>query len=216
MQINIVKVEEKHSKDGTKAFYVLHDNTGAEITTYESGFKAGDVVEGEIKLKGKYVNLQPGWKLIESKPAPAPSPIPVPQPRESFKEDTQRQTSIENQVRAKIIADLWTTGTLDGNDILVKKLKLWLGSIVAMSDKTMEAFKSQAPSDAPQSKSSPIKQESSIVVPEGDKPPRFKDGNALVKAANKKMSLEKIYRDLKIEKPSDIVDIEAAAKVLGI
>src|SRR3990167_10613735 len=96
MQIKIVKVEPKKSKDGQKDYFILHTDKDAQISTFETGIKDGDVLDGEIELSGKYINLVKGFKIISSAPSGS-APAQVPQVERVFKADPERQWSIERQ-----------------------------------------------------------------------------------------------------------------------
>lgn len=66
-KITVVSSEIKHSKDGTKTFYVVTDNTGAEFSSFDASLatiKAGDIIECEITAKGNYININEGFKVI--------------------------------------------------------------------------------------------------------------------------------------------------------
>lgn len=58
---------------GEKKFYAIKDDKGGEFTTFDpsvSKLTPGSIIEAEIKVEGKYVNIQE-WKLIEAGPANA-------------------------------------------------------------------------------------------------------------------------------------------------
>lgn len=96
-------------KEGTN-ITTIEDEKGAKMSAFNdtalAQVHAGDVLEVNFTLDGKYTNIT-GWELIESKPQPAPTPVPQPAPREPFISDPSRNASIEAQTAYGKIMDNW-------------------------------------------------------------------------------------------------------------
>src|SRR3990167_6160570 len=91
-------------KEGTN-ITTIEDEKGAKMSAFNdtalAQLHAGDILEVELAVEGKYTNIT-AWKLIESKPAPpAPAPIPVPPPTDWAEKDRITRVSIERQVALK-------------------------------------------------------------------------------------------------------------------
>jgi hypothetical protein len=127
--ITIKSVQEKHSKDGSKTFYIVTDNKGAEMSSFEAevmAFQPGTVIDADIEVNGKYTNLK-GFKVI-SNPAPSaekPTTQPQPYQRVGFIDNS---ASIEAQVAVKEIGEDWRAGKLKDDDSLVAVYKGWIAA----------------------------------------------------------------------------------------
>ena len=139
MQQVIVKEVRGPLGKGDKKFYAVVDDKGAEFTTFDTKIAAvtsGSVLEVELKVEGKYVNITE-WKVIKEGSAPTVGGAsPYNGSRRTFAEDVAleeiKRKSIEAQKRAELITNLFVAGKIDEADPLVKKLKEWLGSLEAV------------------------------------------------------------------------------------
>ena len=208
--IKVVKVEEKHSKDGSKTFYVLHDDTGAEFTTFETGVKAGDVIEGDIKFEGKYVNLQKGFKIVGTVPI-APK-VETPTPKTEYKPENKNSSYSLSYAK-----DLCTAGKIEVNEIcpVAEYFDRFLEGKIQFSEvQIIKALKlavekpKEASQDTPKVTSPPLQ------GVEGELP-EFKDGIGLVNyALEHGWKVEAVKKALGIKMPTDIKDVKSAAAVL--
>ncbi len=117
MQKVVIKsVEEKHSKDGSKTFYIVTDITGAQMSSFASevmSLKPGTEIAGEIELSGKYANLKEFKIVNEPKFKESPKSQYIPRT-----ESPDARRSIERQVAVKLAFefgingddDVWTLG----------------------------------------------------------------------------------------------------------
>ena len=122
---------------GEKKFFAVVDENGAQFTTFDAKIKEvtpGSRLEIEVTVTGKYVNIADGWKVLEKgKTAStgdtgvAPGVQDVKPP---FRDSPEQRASIEGQVSAKLIAELYIAGKLDmakpEEARLVDQLLLWL------------------------------------------------------------------------------------------
>ena len=201
------------------------DDYGNMWVTPEGGGKEVKIGEKRKNLfplfqQGNTVSLH--WETYKNKPYVSDAKqivgepvLPKPQPaqRESF----DREAAIAESVAFKGFMDNLDSPALP--NIAKQAAICWGLRKLGISEVPVET-----PQDAPQATTEPSGKESSTPAPTGDKS-RFKDGQALVNLANKKMSLEKIKKESALEAPgafqeflkkTDPVDLEAAAKVLGI
>ncbi len=90
-------------KEGTN-ITTIEDEKGAKMSAFNdtelAKVHAGDVLEVEISIDGKYTNIT-GWKLIESKPQAVQPPAP-PQRQESFKADPEKIASQERMTLLEV------------------------------------------------------------------------------------------------------------------
>ena len=102
--ITVKSVVEKHSKDGTKTFYLVSDDAGGEYTTFDSSIAAitGNQLEIEPEVKGKYINIK-SFKVI--KEAEAIIPKVMKSSPNGGDGDSIKRASIERQVALKCACD---------------------------------------------------------------------------------------------------------------
>ncbi len=114
----------------------------------------------------------------------------------------EKRKSIEDQNRAGHITNLWIAGKIADDDSLITKLRGWLDKLDSVELKP-ESSKSEKKDTTP---------------PEGKEPGQtFADGIELVNAALKQgWTMPEIRTKLTIEKPTDIIDVDEAAKVLAL
>ena len=74
MQKNIISNVEKVAKEGKKTFYTIHFQDDSKATTFDSKIElaiAGDTLEWEPIVSGKYVNIKDGFILTKhTSPSP--------------------------------------------------------------------------------------------------------------------------------------------------
>src|SRR3990167_6205330 len=89
-------------KEGTN-ITTIEDEKGAKMSAFNdtalAQLHAGDILEVDLAVEGKYTNIT-AWKLIESKPAPPPPPPPMPT-TDWAEKDRITRASIERQVALK-------------------------------------------------------------------------------------------------------------------
>lgn len=116
MQKIIVKsVQEKHSKDGSKTFYVVTDSKGADLSSFDPEvmvFQPGTVIEAEVEVSGKYTNLKE-FKVV-SNPMPN-SNLPTTNGRTYGQDSPEKRRSIERQTALSLAID-WTKFALEHYD----------------------------------------------------------------------------------------------------
>jgi len=104
---------------GDKKFYVVVDEKGAEFTTFDTKIAKvtpGSIIEADVKVEGKYVNIAE-WKVLEDAPASLPGSGKTP---EQF--DAERR-SIEAQVAFKGIIQLIEQEAIQKTDFVPGDLK---------------------------------------------------------------------------------------------
>ncbi len=119
-QIKIKEIKEVRGRTGT-IFYAVTDDKGGEFTTFDPNIVSvnpGSLLEIDVKVDGKYTNIQPGWKLLEAEkreevkvPAP-PEKGAEPKPtygKTSAQIEAERR-SIEAQTAYKGIIELISSG----------------------------------------------------------------------------------------------------------
>jgi len=92
-------------KDGTKwTRIIVVGDDGSKLNTFEpaaSSLQAGDIIEGEIEVKGKYTNLK-SFKVVEKATIPTTPEVKM----NGYHRDEGQQISIERQVSAKLAVEL--------------------------------------------------------------------------------------------------------------
>ncbi len=114
--ITIKSVEEKHSKDGSKTFYIVTDSKGAQLSTFDAetmAFQPGTVIEAEVEVAGKYTNLK-SFKVV-SNPVPGSPPASQPSPTRYGQDSPEKRRSIERQTALALAVD-WTKWAMDRTD----------------------------------------------------------------------------------------------------
>ena len=100
-------------KEGTN-ITTIEDEKGAKMSAFNDTalekVHAGDILEVDFVVDGKYTNIT-AWKLIESKPAPpTPAPVPVTSKEEWAEKDRITRVSIERQVALKAAVEAMPSG----------------------------------------------------------------------------------------------------------
>lgn len=168
-------------KEGTN-ITTIEDEKGAKMSAFNDAalaqVHAGDVLEVEIAIEGKYTNIT-GWKLVESKPQPAqaPTPAPLPQQRqESYKADPakiasqERMTLLELDSKARNTALMQACEFIKGQGLSASH---GIPDVLACADKMYAWLKGgEAPLKAPEKPVDkgmvqPSQQEAALPVVEG-------------------------------------------------
>lgn len=122
-KILVSSVESKPTKTGG-TYTKITDDKGAAFSGFDetlAGLKQGDLIEAEVKIEGKYLNITT-WKLLESGKA---LPIATKQSNgDMSKDDWAEKDRRERDARRgntllSGIATLWAAGVIKGDDPLV-------------------------------------------------------------------------------------------------
>ena len=195
-KIASIEIKEGTNARGDWKSFIITGEDKSKVSTFDSAagsLKAGDTIEAEIEVKGKFTNLK-SFKVIEHGAA-RPSPKP-PSP--------DREQSIEQSVAVKAVVELVGYKAIPLNHPLFRATLDWL-------------WEKLLPDSV---KSPPIEPEKSTGRPVADKSggnllPAFKTGAELVNYALKNgWNMADIRIALSINNPTEIKDVEAAAKVL--
>jgi hypothetical protein len=128
-----ITIAEVKPSDGEKKPTVVTDTTGAKMSGFDTGLKilnAGDVIEAELEVKGKYTNIK-SFTIVKKATQAETASI-----------SSCRDASIEAQVAAKIGGELLAAGIITPSDQLGHMTLAWsvhkLGSVGAAKqpDKT--------------------------------------------------------------------------------
>ncbi len=125
-------------KEGTN-ITTIEDEKGAKMSAFNdtalAQVHAGDVIEVEISIDGKYANIT-GWKLIESKPQPAQAPASAPQPRqESFKADPEKIASQERISTMELDSKARNTALMQACEYLKETEHRGIPDVLSCADK---------------------------------------------------------------------------------
>lgn len=153
MQITVREAKVVSTGTGAKGEWELirvtsEDNT--EYTTFDKAAKhltVGSVIEFEPLIKAGKVSFK-GFKVIsEGQVSSSPEAKPGGMSKEDWA-DKQRveRTSIENQVRAKLIVELRVAGIIDDKNALYQKCLIWLDKL---GDGNPPSLKEQPKQDKP-------------------------------------------------------------------
>jgi len=134
MQITIDSANSLKTKKG-QPYVSVGDTDGKHYSCFKEDIyhllKESDTVEVEIETKGEYSNIV-GAKNIKTGTAP--------QANTYADVKSNERTSIESQVAAKIVSELWQTGKLKDNDQEVEGLRRWLQSrLIPFANKPQSA-----------------------------------------------------------------------------
>ena len=201
---------------GEKKFYAVVDDKGAEFTTFDTKIAQvtpGSVLEVELKVEGKYVNITE-WKVIEEgKPSVSPGNGRTSYGKTPEQFDAERR-SIEAQVAFKGIIELSVKGKvwpaeLEERLIKISNLALdWAevrlkGTIPSTATGVTEKPKEQ-PVDK---KVSPPSASTQEAIDNG----HFENVGQFLTACNKKfgMSRSQVLKESNATDPSEIKDLDA-------
>lgn len=204
---------------GEKKFYAVVDPKGGEFTTFDAGISSvtpGSVIEAEIKVDGRYVNITE-WKVLEAAPAGA-GPAPG---NGQYKRDTEgirfeyelkayiesvKHVSIEAQTAFNGIVKLAEVATIsDKIDALVATLSpdLWQKALLWAESRLDTSMALKSPPEAPKGpKAAPAKARPSVntkgapgpqdpAPSEGDAPQGFGNVGQLLTWAHKEYGLDR-------------------------
>ena len=199
MQKVIIK-EISPSTAENKPTYIT-DETGAKMSGFLTELKdlnPGDVIEAELQVKGKYTNIIEVKLLEKSTQSPDKSEKVMTTEMWSEKDRITR-ASIEGQVAMKCYTDL-VVAKIDEIpvlllDALIAKIRGFIGNGNTQAKKKAEPRKAEGEQELRQT---------------------FTNGVDLVNYALKQgWTMPEIKTKLTIEKPTDIIDVDEATKVLG-
>ncbi len=181
---------------------IITDETGAKMSGFLTELKdlnPGDVIEAELQVKGKYTNIIE-VKLLEKSTQPPDTSEKVMTTELWSEKDRITRASIEGQVAMKCYTDL-VVAKIDEIpvlllDALTAKIRGFMGSGNTQTQKKAEPRKAEGEQELRQT---------------------FTNGVDLVNYALKQgWTMPEIKTKLTIEKPTDIIDVDEATKVLGL
>lgn len=128
-KIKVAKIESKPGPRGGTLTTIWDDKnaTYSGFLKELAGLAAGDTVEADIQVNGKFNNIT-AVKRIEKSLAPAPSTAIPPASAQDKTECPSTRASIEVQTAANNITALWVADKLTKDDAEVKQLRAWLRS----------------------------------------------------------------------------------------
>jgi hypothetical protein len=199
MQNGIISQVIEKTKEGKKTFYEVSLQDGTKMTTFDSkimGGSAGDGLDFEALVNGKYVNLKDGWKLTKHASSSTES-----KPESRGCKSPDERASIEAQTAVKMVIELRCADKLDAVHPLFLKAMDWLDAKIPDLRKPVTT-KTQADQEFEK-----------LGRTEDEKYP--KTGPELFNIAIKKgWTLDKLKSTLGVNNPTEITDVKAAFKVL--
>lgn len=184
-------VKEVTPSSGENKPTIIVDNTGAKMSGFESGLKdltPGDTIEAELEIKGKYVNIK-SFNLLQ---------------KASHQSVAKSEANVDTQLRITAL------------ELAVKYSDT--RSEPAQVFNHADSFYDWLTGNKGRQASTPAEVPKTKAEKEWDElgqNKEYKDGVELVNAALKQgWKMPEIKKSLGIDKPTDIKDVSAAAKVL--
>lgn len=204
---------------GDKKFYAVVDPKGGEFTTFDAGIASitpGSVIEAEIKVEGRYVNITE-WKILEAAPAgagPAPGNGAYKRDIEGIRYEYELKAYLESVKHASIEAQTAFNGVVklaevatisEKIDALVAELSpdLWQKALLWAASRLDIATTQKSPPEAPKGpKAAPAKARPSVntnggpgpgnpLPSEGDAPQGFENVGQLLTWAHNEYALDR-------------------------